>query len=282
MSKYNSKYYSAKKQPSPLFYIIFSLVIVIIIVGAFFANASQQKSNLTFSEQPVEQLTFEKPTQLKKWHNQEAKFVYLTFDDGPSKNATKVLDILDQYNVKGTFFVLGTTISNNSQAKDILNRMVNGGHYVGMHTMTHNYNHLYKDNGPANFVAELEEEQALIEELTGGFKSELCRAPYGTGGGTFTPEHIKALNAAGFKCWDWDVDSLDWKYTDANKVFENVKHDTEMRKDATNLVVLFHEKQSTIDVLPRVIEYYQSLGYEFLPYNPDQHFSRNFFHSDEI
>ena len=96
------------------------------------------------------------------------------------------------------------------------------------------------------------------------------------------PEHIKDLNEAGFKCWDWDVDSLDWKYTDANQVFENVQHYTELRKDATNLVVLFHEKNSTLEVLPRVIEYYQSLGYEFLPYNPEQHFTRNFFHSDEI
>ena len=192
------------------------------------------------------------------------------------------MDLLDQYNVKGTFFVLGTSISNNANSKELLQRMKDSGHYIGMHTMTHNYNHLYGENGPANFVAELKEEQALIEEITGGFKSELCRAPYGTGGGTFKPEHIKDLNEAGFKCWDWDVDSLDWKYTDANQVFENVQHYTELRKDATNLVVLFHEKNSTLEVLPRVIQYYQSLGYEFLPYNPEQHFTRNFFHSDEI
>ena len=178
--------------------------------------------------------------------------------------------------------MLGTSISNNANSKELLQRMKDSGHYIGMHTMTHNYNHLYGENGPANFVAELKEEQALIEEITGGFKSELCRAPYGTGGGTFKPEHIKDLNEAGFKCWDWDVDSLDWKYTDANQVFENVQHYTELRKDATNLVVLFHEKNSTLEALPRVIEYYQSLGYEFLPYNPEQHFTRNFFHSDEI
>ena len=275
-------YYSKRKQPSPLFYIISIVTIAIVITGAFFFNVSQQKNNLTFESQNLEELAFNEPTSLKKWHNQEAKFVYLTFDDGPSKNASKVLDILDKYHVKGTFFVLGSTIYNNSQAKDILNRMLNEGHYIGMHTMTHDKDHLYGKNGPANFVAELKEERDLIASLTNGFESKLCRAPYGSGGGTFTEAHIKALSDAGFKCWDWDVDSLDWKYQDANKVFERVKSDTEMRKDATNLVVLFHEKQSTIDVLPRVIEYYQNLGYEFLPYNPDLHFSRNFFHSDEI
>ena len=276
MANYNRNYYSTKKQPSPLFYILFSIVIIAIIIGAFFANASQQKKNLTFNESPVEELTFEMPDQIKRWHNQDAKFVYLT------KNAPKILDMLNQYNVKGTFFVLGSSISNNANASEVLNRMVDEGHYIGMHTMSHDYKHLYGDNGPANFVAELQEEQKLISEITNGFESQLCRAPYGTGGGTFTPAHITSLNQAGFKCWDWDVDSLDWKYADANKVIEDVKHDTELRKDATNLVVLFHEKNSTLEALPKVIEYYQSLGYEFLPYNPDQHFSRNFFHSDEI
>lgn len=282
MANYNRNYYSTKEHPSPLFYILFSIAIIAIIFGAFFANASQQKKNLTFNESPVEQLTFEMPDQIKRWHNQEAKFVYLTFDDGPTKNAPKILDILNQYNVKGTFFVLGSAISNNANATNVLNRMIDEGHYIGMHTMSHDYKHLYGDNGPANFVAELQEEQKLIAEMTNGFESQLCRAPYGTGGGTFTPAHITSLNQAGFKCWDWDVDSLDWKYADANKVMEYVKHDTELRKDATNLVVLFHEKNSTIEALPKVIEYYQNLGYEFLPYNPDQHFSRNFFHSDEI
>ena len=62
MGNYNRNYYSTKKQPSPLFYIVFSLVIVAIIVGGLFANLSQQRRHLTYNEQPVEQLTFEKTT----------------------------------------------------------------------------------------------------------------------------------------------------------------------------------------------------------------------------
>ena len=72
MGNYNRSYYSTKKQPSPLFYIVFSLVIVAIIVGGLFANLSQQRRHLTYNEQPVEQLTFEKTTPIKRWHNQEA------------------------------------------------------------------------------------------------------------------------------------------------------------------------------------------------------------------
>ncbi len=270
-----------KKSYSP-FYLVPMLVSVLIIVAGFCFSISIQKKNLTYVKSEPEQLTFESFTPLKYWHNKEIKFVYLTFDDGPSANSSKVMDILDQYQVKGTFFVLGTSLENNKQSRELLKRMKDDGHYIGMHTLSHNYKHLYGDNGPENFVAELEEEQVLIEEMSEGFKSELCRAPYGTGGGTFTPEHIQALSEAGFKCWDWDVDSLDWKYSDANQIFKKVKSDTDLVSSATNLVVLFHEKKSTLEALPRVIEYYKDLGYEFLPYNPEQHFSRNFFNSEDI
>ena len=282
MAYYNRDYYSTKKKPSPLFYLSLTIISVLIIAGGFFLNASNQEKKLSFEKPKLEQLAFDSSAPLKRWRNQEVKFVYLTFDDGPSANAPKVMDILDQYQVKGTFFVLGTSLTNNNQAQAVLQRMKDDGHCIGMHTLSHNYNHLYGDNGPANFVAELKEEQNLIEEMTGGFKSELCRAPYGTGGGTFTPEHIKALNEAGFKCWDWDVDSLDWKYSDANQILEKIEADMQLKSAATNLVVLFHEKNSTLEALPRVIEYYQNLGYEFLPYNPEQHFSRNFFNSEDI
>lgn len=282
MAYYNRDYYSTKKKTSPLFYVSLTLISALIIVGGFFFNVSRQEKNLTYEKPELEQLAFDSSTPLKRWRNQEVKFIYLTFDDGPSANASKVMDILDQHQVKGTFFVLGTSLTNNNQAQAVLQRMKDDGHYIGMHTLSHNYNHLYGDNGPANFVAELQEEQALIEDMTGGFKSELCRAPYGTGGGTFTPEHIQALSEAGFKCWDWDVDSLDWKYSDANQILAKIESDTALKSNATNLVVLFHEKNSTLEALPRVIEYYKNLGYEFLPYNPERHFSRNFFNSEDI
>ncbi len=230
-------------------------------------------------------LNFEPIPTVDSWHNKEVKFVYLTFDDGPSKNADKILDILDSHDIKGTFFVLGSAIENNSGAKDVLKRMAQTGHYIGMHSMTHNYAHLYSDeNAAQNFVNEILEEQALIKEITGGYVSELCRAPYGTGGGTFTDAHVEELKKNfGIKCWDWDVDSLDWESNaTVDSIMKNIEYCMNLWNYPTHTVVLLGEKDITVEVLPKVIQYYQDLGYEFLPYNPDSHVIKNLFGSNEI
>lgn len=60
--------------------------------------------------------------------------------------------------------------------------------------------------------------------------------------GTFKDGHVQALKDNGLKCWDWDVDSLDWKYSNPDQVMDNVKYYTEMNAKKENLVVLFHEK----------------------------------------
>lgn len=281
MSRQYSTYHR-QKQYKPRFYLIIILLSLLTITGSFILGQTFQSIRLTFKEEPVNYLTFESISDISKWHNQELKFAYLTFDDGPSKNVTRILDILNHYDVKGTFFVLGSSIKNNINSEEILNRMINEGHYIAMHSMTHDYKTLYGDNGPQNFVNEMNELKELIASLTDGFQSQLCRAPYGTGGGTFKPHHIAALKAAGLKCWDWDVDSLDWKYKNAADIMPIIKQETEMKKNKQNLVILFHEKDSTIEVLPQVIEYLQDQGYEILPYNPERHFPDNFFNSNEI
>lgn len=278
------KYSSYRKQKTyqPRFYILVLLLSVLTIGGGFILGQTLQSKRLTLTENTADYLSFDPVSTLPKWHNQEMKFAYLTFDDGPTKNAPKILDILKQYDVKGTFFVLGSAINNNSQAQEVLNRMLDEGHYIAMHSMSHSHATLYGANGPQIFVNEMNELRDLIASLTNGFESQLCRAPYGTGGGTFTNEHIEAVKNSGLKCWDWDVDSLDWKYKSAADIMPIIKRETEMNRNKQNLVLLFHEKNSTIEVLPQVIEYLKDSGYEILPYNPAQHFSVNFFNSDEI
>lgn len=278
-----NQYRRSKKSYKLRFYVLSGLIAILLVAGSFLIHLQLQSSHLSLSQEDIDYVSFEPMKEIKKWHNQDIKFVYLTFDDGPSHNAEKVLDILKENHVPATFFVLGTSINNNTDSQAILNRMLDEGHYIGMHTMTHQYDYLYKGaTAPQNFVNELKEEQQLIASLTNGFESQLCRAPYGTGGGTFKDGHVQALKDNGLKCWDWDVDSLDWKYSNPDQVMDNVKYYTEMNSKKENLVVLFHEKNSTIEVLPRVIEYYRDLGYEFLAYNPNHHFSKNFFHNDDI
>ena len=162
--------------------------------------------------------------------------------------------------------------------------MADTGHYIGMHSMTHDYSYLYGDeNAAQNFAGEMLEEQALLKEITGGFESELCRAPYGTGGGTFTDAHVEELNKIGVKCWDWDVDSLDWESgASVDSIMKNIEYCMNLWNYPRQTVVLFHEKDVTVEVLPKVIQYYTDLGYEFLPYNPDNHIVKNLFGSDDL
>ena len=162
--------------------------------------------------------------------------------------------------------------------------MADTGHYIGMHSMTHDYSTLYGDeNAAQNFAGEMLEEQALLKEITGGFESELCRAPYGTGGGTFTDAHVEELNKIGVKCWDWDVDSLDWESgASVDSIMKNIEYCMNLWNYPRQTVVLFHEKDVTVEVLPKVIQYYTDLGYEFLPYNPDNHIVKNLFGSDDL
>lgn len=282
-----SQYYSnyggrgRRRRVKPRFYVLLSLVVVLAVATSFFINVSGQVKNLNITTAEANYLDFEDIKQVTQWHNKEVKFAYLTFDDGPSRNTSAILDILDSYGIKGTFFVLGTAIENYSNSEAMLQRMANDGHYIGMHSMSHDLNYLYKDeNAAQNFVGEMREQQALISEITGGFESTLCRAPYGTGG-TFTAEHVAALKEAGIKCWDWDIDSMDWSYSTA-QIMDKIEADMTLWNRPNNNVVLFHEKDVTVEVLPQVIEYFLAEGYEFLPYNPQNHVIKNLIKSEDL
>ena len=71
---------------------------------------------------------------------QANKIAYLTFDDGPSKNTDKILEILDKYNIKATFFVVGPSYT----LKDnYLKTIISKGHEIAIHSYTHNYDYIY-------------------------------------------------------------------------------------------------------------------------------------------
>jgi len=196
------------------------------------------------------------------------KVIYLTFDDGPSKYTEQLLDILEHYQIHGTFFMIGNQVSKNEK---IVNQVLQEGHYIGLHSMTHNKKILYNGKGSTNFIAEFTKEQKLMEKLT-GTSPTLIRAPYGS-----KPEIGEKFRGdiaeAGFKMWDWTVDSMDWKYPNSpSTILKEVKRQTHRDTE----VILMHEKAQTVKVLPQVIEYLQSKGYAFAVYKPNQHFSVNF------
>ncbi|MNM59737.1 Peptidoglycan-N-acetylglucosamine deacetylase [compost metagenome] len=199
---------------------------------------------------------------------QNTKVVYLTFDDGPNQYTDQILNILSKNDIHATFFMIGSQLQDE---KTSVERLIHEGHYPGLHSMSHSYNKLYKSGGSAHFIQEFKQEQALLYKLT-GVKSSLIRAPYGSApqiGYNFRTD----IYGAGFKMWDWTVDSKDWSYEGKpEKVIQQVKRQVHRKQE----VILMHEKKQTVQALPQIIAYLQHQGYSFAVYKPDHHVVVNF------
>ena len=190
--------------------------------------------------------------------------VYLTFDDGPSNNSNQILDILDDYNVKATFFVNGRE-DENSLA--VYKRIADEGHSIGMHSYSHKYKDLYKSLD--SFIEDTNRIHQLILDTTGQ-DCKLYRFPGGSSNqvsDTDMSQYIAYLNDNHIKYMDWNVSSGDAsssQYT-ADDVIENVMKDVVRYKTS---VVLMHDantKNATVEALPRLIERLRAEGAIILP-----------------
>lgn len=179
--------------------------------------------------------------------------VYLTFDDGPSIYTQDILDILDRYNVKATFFVLGKT---SDSAKESLNRIVEDGHTLGMHSYSHVYADIYASKEA--FAEDFTKLRDYLYETT-GVSSSVYRFP---GGSSNTVSKIpmrefaEYLDEQNVVFFDWNVVSGD-ATSDELSVEEIVKNSTENISRYGTSVVLLHDtakKRTTVEALPIIIE----------------------------
>ncbi len=195
---------------------------------------------------------------------------YLTFDDGPSKNTSQILDILDRYGVKATFFVMY-----NRGQDDMYREIVERGHTIALHTYSHTYADLYASEEA--FFADLKKISDHVESLT-GVRSMITRFPGGSSN-TVSHKHCEGImtkltagmTERGYAYFDWNVDSGDADGTTvpADTLIANIKNRTGSRKQ---VVILMHDarsKTTTVEALPAIIEYLQSRGYEILPITED-------------
>lgn len=183
--------------------------------------------------------------------------VYLTFDDGPGKLTSGLLDILQKENVPATFFVLGEQVE---KYPHIIKRMVDEGHSIGNHTYNHAYAQLYGSFD--QFADQVYKTTKLIYQLTGKFKP-LFRAP----GGSYQnidQSYYEALEDAGYVLFDWNVDSGDStrRGVTTEEIITNVKQ-APLRK---RVIVLLHDSnthQATIEAMSDIIDYYRKQNYQF-------------------
>lgn len=203
------------------------------------------------------------------------KVVYLTFDDGPASYTDKILNILDKYNVKATFFVTNQF----SNYQNLIKKEHDSGHTVAVHTYTHNYKEIYSSLD--SYLNDFNNMNQVIYEETGQY-SKLFRFPGGSSNtiskfnrGIMT-EIVAKMNELGYYYFDWNVDSMDTSTKDPDKIFENVKNGM-LNNDYS--VVLMHDiKKANIESVEKIISYGLNNGYTFLPLDetsPTVHHSIN-------
>lgn len=176
------------------------------------------------------------------------KKIALTFDDGPDPKTTiQILDTLKKYDAKATFFMLGSRVEYYPETAKAVKA---AGHEIG----NHSWNHPDLSKMPLpKALEEINRTTTIIQKVTGE-KPTVFRPPYGAYTEQLSKQTIPPITL-------WNVDTLDWKYRDANKLLEEVKKTT---NDGST--VLMHDiHQSTADGLDSVMAYLQSQGYKFVP-----------------
>lgn len=188
------------------------------------------------------------------------KVIYLTFDDGPSIYTEKLLNILESYNVKATFFVT----NQKPQYQNLISRMYKDGHTVAVHT----YSHLWDIYSSVDsFMADFNAINSIIEKQTGA-PSRIFRFPGGTNNkvsisyceGIMT-ELSKYMLESGYSYFDWNVDSEDTRLTDSSDIITNLVKQIKNKKTS---VILAHDiKKATVEAMPGFIEHCLKKGYSF-------------------
>lgn len=204
------------------------------------------------------------------------KVVYLTFDDGPGRYTKKILDILDKYDVKATFFVTNQFKSYVPLIKDINNR----GHVVAVHTLTHKWS-IY--SSVENYMKDFNDMNEIIKKYTGSY-SNIFRFPGGSSN-TISKGYSKGVVSAiaskmkerGYVYFDWNVDSCDASGANKSKVVSNVI--SGMKRKSVSVVLMHDIKKATADGIEEIVKYGVEHGYTFKTLNVNsptvQHSIRN-------
>ncbi len=191
---------------------------------------------------------------------EEEKYVYLTFDDGPSDLTPKVLDLLDQYGAKATFFVVK---KNNEDCAEYLSQIVERGHTLALHSASHDYHRIYQSLDA--FLSDYEQVYDWVYEET-GYSPSLFRFPGGSNNGSSSVGYsiIAEMERRGFTYFDWNVSSGDGSnLTTTENIIDNICSNV---GNVDTPVVLMHDgkgKAATLAALPEVLEYLDSNGYTF-------------------
>lgn len=193
---------------------------------------------------------------------------YLTFDDGPNQaNTEKILDILEREHIRATFFLTGRNVG---RYPDVVRRIYQSGHAIGVHSYSHDYKKLY--SSPQAYIDELLKTEEMIYHII-GVRPVISRAPGGTAG-HFTKEYWQAIQDIGYVDVGWNALTGDADGTGktAAKAVENLRSQLAARPYLnTHLIILMHDAaghEETVKALPPIIAMLKQQGYTFRVVTP--------------
>lgn len=210
-------------------------------------------------------ISFPKPYEIERYGYTKDKKVVLSFDDGPDPKYTpQILNILNKYKIKGTFFVIG---ENGEMNPDLIERLYSEGHEIGNHTFTHPNVAQISDK---RTEMELNANQRLVQELT-GHSMTMFRPPYVADAEPSTENEILPVIRAqhmGYTMIGELIDPNDWQKPSTNVIIDRVMSGV---KAGNGNVILLHDgggnRENTVKALPIIIEKLKSQGYKFVTIN---------------
>lgn len=181
----------------------------------------------------------------------EEKVVAISFDAAWGRaNTEGILEILDRYGVKTTFFLVGFWAEAHP---DLVAQLVSRGHEIGNHSATHPH---MSQQTAAQIREELRKTSDLVQSITGQ-PTTLFRPPYGE----YNDTVVRVSREEGYECVQWNVDSLDWKNISAQDMISRCTKNL-----SPGDIVLFHnDSKYILEALPAILEYYQQAGYNIIP-----------------
>ncbi len=183
--------------------------------------------------------------------------VALTFDDGPAPDTERILDLLDGYGLRATFFMIGRQVERFPQTA---RRAADSGHEIGNHSYSHPI-YLYRSGRETR--RQLERTQQIIADVT-GVEARFARPPCGVR----TPAYFRAARSLGLQTVQWTVAGFDWKTSNPEQITRDV-----LRQARAGSIILLHDgdsenrrdRSATVAALPLIVQGLKEKGLQITP-----------------